>query len=114
MAEAMDNAKLVADAHKIARCVRGCATDAQYQELTANIEAALASSNEMNERLREALCDPAIRTLELLAAVNMQVRDDAWKLRELAECRLEAKRILPQLRALLQSIPDKDTNNDAH
>jgi hypothetical protein len=32
------------DPHKIARCVRGCTTDAQYQELTANIEDALISA----------------------------------------------------------------------
>ncbi len=30
-------------AHEIARCVRACTTDAQYQELVANIEAALAT-----------------------------------------------------------------------
>lgn len=37
------------DAHKIARCVRGCTTDAQYQELTANIDAALSAATKRAE-----------------------------------------------------------------
>jgi hypothetical protein len=36
----------------------------------------------------------ALRVLRGIASVNMQTRDDAYKLRELAEWRLEAKRVL--------------------
>lgn len=89
----MDNAKLVADAHKIARCVRGCATDAQYQELTANIEAALASANEMNERL-VSCARIAAPMLDRLAHYEGNVNQPA-------------KALADEIRALLQSIPNK-------
>jgi hypothetical protein len=41
--------------------------------------------------------DDMLRTLRAIADVNMQHKDDARKLRELAECRLEAKRVLSGL-----------------
>lgn len=41
----------MADAHKIARCVRGCATDKQYTELVEKIAAAIrAAENDALER----------------------------------------------------------------
>lgn len=55
---------------------------------------------------REAL-ELAERTLTGLVSVNMQTRDDIGKLRELAEWRLEAKRILPELRAALKPKGEK-------
>ncbi len=42
----------------------------------------------------QLLIDDMIRTLKGIADVNMQTRNDAERLRELAEWRLEAKRVL--------------------
>lgn len=45
----------MADVHTIARTVRGCATDEQYTELTARIEAAVrAAENDALERAAKA------------------------------------------------------------
>lgn len=61
------------DAHKIARCVRGCTTDAQYQELTANIEAALSAATkraEEMESLAQAASDDAERAIQRAKAAE--------------------------------------------
>ena len=50
--------------------------------------------------LTEALTT-AERSLGFLPQVNMQGRDDSAKLKELAECRIEAIRILPEIGAAL-------------
>ena len=67
----------------------------------AALEAANAALVLENAELRKALSEYAERTLSILALVNMQTRDNSLKLRELAECRIEARRVLPFIREAL-------------
>jgi hypothetical protein len=53
------------------------------------------------DELKDAL-EQAARSLSGIASVNMQSRDDAQKLRDLAEWRLDAKRVLPIILATLK------------
>ena len=59
-----------------------------------------AEGTENGVELLEALKN-ATRALSLLVDVNMQTRNDLGKLGELADCRLEAKRILPELKSAI-------------
>lgn len=47
--------------------------------------------------------EEAEHALALMVAVNMQTRNDGQKLRELAECRIEAQRIISGFRAAISS-----------
>lgn len=46
----------------------------------------------------QVIADDMLRVLRGIVSVNMQTRDDIGKLRELAEWRLEAKRVLAALK----------------